>query len=570
MKNENIRLESKLTCTSSQRPQTQIKKNNKKFAIQKYNNYNIPLNNNNILNKNNYNSNQYNININNLINNQIKNTTKIIGKMQNINKFKNNINKKHNTHNNYNYFNDYKTNLVEHQDKPYTPILKNQNDYFQYFIYNNIKEKNNNKNNINIKREKSYNNIENINHRRSKSTNKPILKSEHLKNKKNSVKYNNNKSNEKIKKFPSFINRNKKDNININKNDNSLKNNKNNIHNIIPPNTKNFNNINNYFNNIQKDINDINTKINNNIYGLEVSNNIKNNTNIIIDSKNSNNYNLNRQINIKTPPYISYAIHEHPNTEFRKQMEDFHNFKFLSIKNFYFNYFSIFDGHSGTEVPIFLRDNYHKYLENELESKSFSTDYESNNQIIINSIKDSFERIDKDIINNNNFKKENGSTGTIILLYRDIYNPLRKTLICANVGDSKGYIINKSNIKQITNDHNCDNENEVTRIRNSGGIVFQGRVFGSLMLTRSFGDKEFKQTGGVLATPHIFCDIIKDNDLYAIIASDGVWDIISQEQLFQLSKTNMSSKDFSKKIVITAMEGGTRDNVSCFVIKLNN
>lgn len=566
MKNENISLDNKLTCRTSQRPQTQKKKNNKKFAIQKYNNYNIPLNNNNIPNKNNYNSNQYNININNLINNQIKNPTKIIGKIQNINKYKKSINKIHNTHNNYIYFNDYKTNLVEYQDKPCTPILKNQNDYFQYFINNNINEKKNN-NNINIKREKSWNNIENINHRRSKSTNKPIVKSEHLKNKKNSVKLNNNKSNEKIKKFPSFINRNKKD---INKNDNSLMNNKNNIHNIIPPNTKNINNINNFFNNNPKDKNEINTKINNKIYGLEINNNIKNNNNIIVDSKNSINYNLNRQINTKTPPYISYAMHEHPNTEYRKQMEDFHNFKFLSIKNFYFNYFSIFDGHSGTEVPIFLRDNFHKYLENELESKSFSSDYESNNQIIINSIKDSFERIDKDIINNNNFKKENGSTGTIILLYRDINNPLRKILICANVGDSKGYIINKNNIKQITNDHNCDNENEVTRIRNSGGIVFQGRVFGSLMLTRSFGDKEFKQTGGVLATPHIFCDTIKDNDLYAIIASDGVWDIISQEQLFQLSKTNMSSKDFSKKIVITAMEGGTRDNVSCFVIKLNN
>ena len=89
------------------------------------------------------------------------------------------------------------------------------------------------------------------------------------------------------------------------------------------------------------------------------------------------------------------------------------------------------------------------------------------------------------------------------------------------------------------------------------------------MLTRSFGDKDYKEYG-VMATPDIFSSSIKDNDLYAIIASDGVWDVISKEDLFELSKEKKSSEDFCHKIVITSLERGSRDNITCFVIKLNS
>ena len=89
------------------------------------------------------------------------------------------------------------------------------------------------------------------------------------------------------------------------------------------------------------------------------------------------------------------------------------------------------------------------------------------------------------------------------------------------------------------------------------------------MLTRSFGDKEFKECG-VLATPNIYSGLIEDDDLYVVIASDGVWDTISQDDLFKLSKEKMSSKEFSEKIVVTSLNRGTRDNISCFVIKLNS
>ena len=110
--------------------------------------------------------------------------------------------------------------------------------------------------------------------------------------------------------------------------------------------------------------------------------------------------------------------------------------------------------------------------------------------------------------------------------------------------------------------------NEVERIKKNGGIVFSNRVFGTLMLTRSFGDKEMKKYG-VISSPDCYCHKIKDEDLYIIIASDGIWDAVSEEEIMQMGGDKLSSDDFSKKIVKLAIDKGTRDNISCIVIKLN-
>ena len=500
MKNDINKIENKLRNANSPRLQTEIKSNNKQSNNISHKKKYLSSSVNILQNKNNFN------NLNNLGSNQNKNNIKIKGNPS--------INCK-------NFYHDYKTNIKELQDKPCTPISKNQKDSFGYFNFNNSKNKN----------EKNNNADNNDNYQRSKSTNKT---NQQLKQK-NVIKCAQNASNDGLKKSPSSL-------INQNQAQNKFKNNNIQNNNITTPKKKNIPSF----------------KANSNKNLIHIK-----------EAKNSNNNNLNKSLNQKTQPFISFGKSEHPNKEHREQMEDFNNFVLLSIKNIYFSYFAIFDGHTGVEVPMFLRDHYHIYLKNELESKTFTNNLETNNQLIMASIKNSFEKIDKDIINNNKFKNDNGSTGTIILLYRDISNPLTKVLICANIGDSKGFLINKNAIKQITKDHNCENAAEVKRIKSNEGLIFQGRVFGSLMLTRSFGDKEYKKYG-VMATPDFFCEIIKDDYLYAIIASDGVWDIVSKEKLFQLAKKNMSSVDFAKKIVVTAMEGGTRDNTSCIVIKLNS
>ena len=264
--------------------------------------------------------------------------------------------------------------------------------------------------------------------------------------------------------------------------------------------------------------------------------------------------------------FVSYAYNENANLEHRKDMEDFHYIKALLYKKISCSYFGLFDGHSGKDVGIYLMENLHKILHNEFKENNVlnNTDTETLKNIVINS----FNKVDQEI-NLQNYKNETGSTGTILLLYKDENSQSGKSILCANVGDSKAYLITKTEMKLITKDHKCNDLNEVKRIKDSGGVVFRERVFGTLMLTRSFGDKEMKKYG-VLSTPDIFTKNVENNDLFVVIASDGVWDVVEEDEIFKMSQEkNISSNDFSKKIINLAKERDTHDNISCIVIKLN-
>ena len=289
-----------------------------------------------------------------------------------------------------------------------------------------------------------------------------------------------------------------------------------------------------------------------------------------------------KQLKPKSKCFISYAYIDYPNLEHRQEMEDFHCIKQALGKRPNLSYFAIFDGHGGKDVASFLSINLHHFLIDEINNINFGTNDEENISNIIESIKSAFMKIDQNILANENFTNDVGSTATLIFIY---YNNLsenilnnnndngnknvERTLICANIGDSNGYLITKSNISQITKPHKCEDTSEVQRIKGTGGIVFQGRIFGKLILTRTLGDKEMKKYG-VIPVPDFYTKKIEKDDLFVIIASDGIWDVINEEELYKMgNEKELSSEIFSKKIMDLAKERDTRDNSSCIVIKLN-
>ena len=309
----------------------------------------------------------------------------------------------------------------------------------------------------------------------------------------------------------------------------------------------------------------------------KISKNAMNNNqnNIVI-----NNINYANIINNKEDLcFMSYSYNEYANIPFRKSMEDYHCIKknLLKSNSIIFSYFSIFDGHSGNEVALFLSKNLHKIISRQLtnlklDSTDININIESFNNNIISLVKKSFEIADEEIIKDLSSNNEVGSTGTIVLLYKiknsQNINDYSRYVVCSNIGDSKGYILTRNNFIQITKEHKCNDIKEVERIKKMGGIVFSNRVFGTLMLTRSFGDKEMKKYG-VISTPDCYCHKIRDEDLYIVIASDGIWDSVCEEELMQMGGEKLSSDDFSKNLIKLARDKGTRDNISCIVIKLN-
>ena len=88
------------------------------------------------------------------------------------------------------------------------------------------------------------------------------------------------------------------------------------------------------------------------------------------------------------------------------------------------------------------------------------------------------------------------------------------------------------------------------------------------MLSRAFGDWELKNYG-VICEPHITRINLENDDKYIIIATDGVWDVLEDDDVYELSKfDNNNSLDLCRKIIQTSLDKGATDNISCFVIAL--
>lgn len=246
----------------------------------------------------------------------------------------------------------------------------------------------------------------------------------------------------------------------------------------------------------------------------------------------------------------SYAYSEEPNTKHREYMED----QGIAIENFGGDpnkiLFGLFDGHGGGEVSKFLQQYLGAYMKKMMPFKNYFEDFINLFKILDNKIK---------ALN----CPDVGSTATII--YMEKKNN-KKILYCVNVGDSRCIIVNKKGVMRLSEDDRVDVPKEKERIIRQGGIISNNRIYGQLMLSRGFGDWGIKQYG-LICEPHIAKIEINENDLFLVIASDGVWDVMSDEDFKDIMQESLNPLDICKDIVIESLRRGSSDNISCFVIK---
>lgn len=286
-----------------------------------------------------------------------------------------------------------------------------------------------------------------------------------------------------------------------------------------------------------------------------VKKNIENNNDELISFSENNVVKVkNLQIR-KNKKLIEFYFKEEPNLNYKDSMEDFILIKesFINIEKHNLSLFALFDGHGGAQVAEYLKNNFCGILSKVIK------EYEDLN--FFQKLKKAIEIIDKDISKLKD-SQNCGSTGTIVIIDND-------TLYCANIGDSKCFYINDQEAIQITEDHNCKNLSEVEIVKKKGGKVFNGRVFGCLSLTRAFGDTDYKEFG-VSCEPFIKkISINKNNIKYIIIASDGIWDIIDDKQLFKIQNElkNENSEELCNNLIKYSLNGGSIDNISCIVLK---
>lgn len=167
-----------------------------------------------------------------------------------------------------------------------------------------------------------------------------------------------------------------------------------------------------------------------------------------------------------------------------------------------------------------------------------------------------------------------GSTGTALVLTTDM------KLQTAFLGDSPVVVFvhdpatGDVSARKLTKDHHARLPAEKARIEYEGGYVHpNGRVDGSLMLSRAFGDGGYI---GVSRTPEFSsADLKKDidagKDVFVCLSSDGLYDTLDPDDyIAPLKKAIAQKKEFALAEIFAAHahEQGSRDNITALVVKV--
>jgi serine/threonine protein phosphatase PrpC len=132
----------------------------------------------------------------------------------------------------------------------------------------------------------------------------------------------------------------------------------------------------------------------------------------------------------------------------------------------------------------------------------------------------------------------------------DSTDPASACLYIAHVGDSRAVLSSAGGQAiPLSSDHKPNRPDERIRVEAAGGhVVFYSgwRVDGSLNVSRALGDANLKDEssplkGRVIALPEISRRVIDDSDEFIIVASDGVWGRLSNQQAIDIVRRELLS-----------------------------
>ena len=231
---------------------------------------------------------------------------------------------------------------------------------------------------------------------------------------------------------------------------------------------------------------------------------------------------------------------------------------------------AIFDGHGGGGVSQYLRDRLHVIISEKLHQQEKSLmskskirgerkrfwkrgddiaedsalssaspskyDMSSVGQLpvsaVVAALKDAFDQVDKEAMEVEDFEYI-GSTAVATLLHET--NDGTRTLLSANIGDSRGVLSRSGTAVELTRDHKPNDDREKARILSMGEKIEWDHYckvhrVRNLSLSRAIGDRFAKPA--VSGEVEIKCfPVHDDKDEFIVLASDGLWDVMSSQEV---------------------------------------
>ncbi|ORX50932.1 PP2C-domain-containing protein [Hesseltinella vesiculosa] len=207
----------------------------------------------------------------------------------------------------------------------------------------------------------------------------------------------------------------------------------------------------------------------------------------------------------------------------RLTMEDAHA-TLLKLEDTDASFFGVYDGHGGSTIAEYTGQHLHeKVRQNAFFDKQ---DYR-------NALKHAFLTMDEDLKQDQSFAYDPSGCTAVTALFTP-----KNEIFVANAGDSRCIISVAGKAKALSFDHKPMDRLESQRIVAAGGFVEFGRVNGNLALSRAIGDFEFKQNDRlpaeeqiVTCNPDIISHEITDEDEFVVLACDGIWDCMSNQEV---------------------------------------
>ena len=265
------------------------------------------------------------------------------------------------------------------------------------------------------------------------------------------------------------------------------------------------------------------------------------------------------------PPPLTHGFADEQNVRFRKHMEDEHT----AVPNFADRrgslYCGLYDGHGGRHAVEFVKNHLHATIERELRSGSPG-------EAPLEAIRRGFRNIDRMLLQIGTMHC--GTTCAVCLcLSGQGASGSSTDLHVANVGDTRVVLVCEGGqpAKRLSVDHVATDPEEVRRVQRDGGHVVNNRVGGSLAITRALGDHALKSDdGGVSCEPHTVVHRVGPSDRFVVMASDGIWDVMSDDDVqdLVLSNAELPNDDLAQSVIQSALARGTRDNLSVLVVRL--
>lgn len=144
-------------------------------------------------------------------------------------------------------------------------------------------------------------------------------------------------------------------------------------------------------------------------------------------------------------------------------------------------------------------------------------------------------------------------------------------LTVAHIGDSRLIVIRNGKVVFTTRDHKPTDLIEKARIEAQGGFVQDGRARhtasnSSFALARSLGDIQ-AQGKILISTPEVKHFLVRKDD-HIVLASDGVWDVLDNEEIVRLIGEGGSEQEKADRVVNEARAEKSRDDITAVVVHI--